>query len=497
MTPKPQSAAVPAGDAGFAVRPSDSGPFVINLCSSTTPMALVQPQAPELKRFTFFMSRRREDGRERFRLHMGYFVTAAEADEWLAVVREIFPAAWVGEAPGKRLRERQAAAQDAARPAVAPVAAPPTRASQPSRANGNGQDPARALAPVRVPTVQPAVRAVPSPARPVAARAPAARPTPPRSVTAPARASAPASPPTTRPAVGQPASNVREVLAQLDAATPTRAQAPAPSISDTQVLRILEERDLRRDDSATDEHRSIELLSPDDSGTRRALREAVAENRPVTFAVQLQWSVQPIDLASVPPLAIFSAYTLYTVEGNRDGRKWYGLRLGFFSDAISAKQVAYYVRSDFASVAVVPVSQQERARAQDEERQSPQNARPIPVKNQTAEEFKLLDDHDPPMEAVREAPRPTPKPAAALRPKPAAVRPAVARAPGSVQGRAKSRPQTLEETLEILGASQLEIDESRGDVINETGVRHLKVEVRKNTAFTRLIDRLTERMTKP
>jgi hypothetical protein len=73
----------------------------------------------------------------------------------------------------------------------------------------------------------------------------------------------------------------------------------------------------------------------------------------------------------------------------------------------------------------------------------------------------------------------------------------VARAPGSVQGRAKSRPQTLEETLEILGASQLEIDESRGDVINETGVRHLKVEVRKNTAFTRLIDRLTERMTKP
>jgi hypothetical protein len=111
MTPKPQSATLPAEDASMPARASESGPFVINLCSSTTPMALAQPEAAELRRFTFFMSRRREEGRERFRLHMGYFVTAAEADEWLTVVREIFPGAWVGEAPGKRLRERQAAAQ--------------------------------------------------------------------------------------------------------------------------------------------------------------------------------------------------------------------------------------------------------------------------------------------------------------------------------------------------------------------------------------------------
>jgi len=70
--------------------------------------------------------------------------------------------------------------------------------------------------------------------------------------------------------------------------------------------------------------------------------------------------VQPIDLARVPPLAIFGAYTLYTVEGSREGRRWFGLRLGFFSDANSAKQVAQYVRSEFSSVAVVPVSLKER-----------------------------------------------------------------------------------------------------------------------------------------
>ena len=59
------------------------------------------------------------------------------------------------------------------------------------------------------------------------------------------------------------------------------------------------------------------------------------------FAVQLMWSVQPIDIAQVPQLAIFSAYTVYGAEGNRDGRRWYGLRLGFFTDAVSAEVDAY------------------------------------------------------------------------------------------------------------------------------------------------------------
>src|ERR1700723_1116443 len=98
-----------ARDAGAAPA-ADSGPFVLNLCSSTTPMALAQTDLAELKRFTFFVSRRFEEGRERFRLHMGYFTTLAEAEEWLNVVREIYPGAWAGEAPGKKLRARAAAA---------------------------------------------------------------------------------------------------------------------------------------------------------------------------------------------------------------------------------------------------------------------------------------------------------------------------------------------------------------------------------------------------
>src|SRR5256714_13022183 len=105
---------------------ASAGPFVLNLCSSTTPMALAQADLPELKRFTFFVSRRFEEGRERFRLHMGYFATLAEAVEWLSVVREIYPGAWAGEAPGKKLRARAAAAAAAqAQHAVGPRPPPP------------------------------------------------------------------------------------------------------------------------------------------------------------------------------------------------------------------------------------------------------------------------------------------------------------------------------------------------------------------------------------
>src|SRR5213082_666471 len=130
-TPQLATGAIARHEARDQTAPA-AGPFVLNLCSSTTPMALAQADLPELKRFTFFVSRRFEEGRERFRLHMGYFATLAEAEEWLSVVREIYPGAWAGEAPGRKLRERATAAAAAqARHAAGPqprIAPPPRRA---------------------------------------------------------------------------------------------------------------------------------------------------------------------------------------------------------------------------------------------------------------------------------------------------------------------------------------------------------------------------------
>ena len=273
--------------------------------------------------------------------------------------------------------------------------------------------------------------------------------------------------------------------------------AADPSLTDTQVLRFLEVRRDEESEKSDDEGASgsISLLKPDDTGTRRALKEAVVQNAPVSFAVQLQWSVQPVELDKVPPLAIFSAYTLYTVEGSRDGRKWYGLRLGFFTDAISAKQVAYYVRSEFASVAVVPVSPQERTRASEDDKKGAGLAFPKKTRHEPVDEFKLIDAEVAP--APLQAP-PT-RQRAATKPAPTAnssQSAASSRRGGKVRAREHRSPQTLEETLEILGAGQLEIDNGNGETLNDSGVRHLRVEVQKNTPFRRLIERLSERVRK-
>jgi hypothetical protein len=299
---------------------------------------------------------------------------------------------------------------------------------------------------------------------------------------------------------------VREVMASLDETGETRMMAvpsafqqqggvDPSSLSDTQVLKILEQRRTESTEGASDEaNTGISLLKPDDTGTRRALKEAVRENAPVAFAVQLQWSVQPVALDKVAPLAIFSAYTLYTVEGSREGRKWYGLRLGFFSDAISAKQVAHYVRSEFTSVAVVPVSPQERARATDDNGKAVA-ALPRKTHEQSrVEEFKLFDDTNT-APAVAPPVRPTAAPAAPSSASKPLAKPLGKRKSGGGKVRAKERrsEKTLEETLEILGASELEMDNGRGELLNDTGVRHLRVEVQKETPFSRLLERLSER----
>ena len=570
-------------------------------------MALAQTELPELKRFTFFVSRRFEEGRERFRLHMGHFATLAEAEEWLAVVREIYPGAWAGEAPGRKLRERAAAAaaaqaQYAAGPqpahapaarsaapvqvpvvhaappvvqpaakAAAPAKAPPAKtpaaqakpAANPTRApqtapaasntpkaaqdaapgrtsakapsiktappprQGAPQTSAAAPAPKAVPAAEktvlvPAILAAPPPQKPAPA-APNAAAAAERTVLVPAivappaaaKPAAPCAPPAAARAGVKPAkpvkpvfedSNVREVLKALgdQHAGETREMrtlpAPPPAagagLTDTQVLKMLETRRAEHAQPLPVENDSgnIPLLKPDDTGTRRALKDAVTSNAPVAFAVQLQWSVQPPDLESVPPLAIFSAYTLYTVEGSRDGRKWYGLRLGFFTDAISAKQVAHYVRSEFASVAVVPVSPGEKARASDQD-VAATLAGPAPARSDPMDEFKLIDES----ESVRAAAAAEIAARGAVAAKSRVPMGRALREAGAPRGRAapeRRGPHSLEETLEILGAGQLSIDNGNGTTLNDSGVRHLHVEVQKNSPFSKLLERLSERLKK-
>jgi hypothetical protein len=333
---------------------------------------------------------------------------------------------------------------------------------------------------------------------------PAAKAPPEPTVQMPALSFAP--PPAPAPAATASATpsltNVRQVLEELD------------DLSDTQTIRLLERHSPYREGSkeaSVDE--AIRVIKPEDAMSMAAIKNEVKRNAPVLFAVQLDWSVTPFDMAKVPPLAIFNAYTLYTTEANREGRTWYGLRLGFFSDAVSAKQVAYYVRSDFKTVSVVPVTTIEKERATDINAERSGAYRAVNVKESQAPTpqsitastsgiFKLLED-DTPDQIVQDvdgesSPRffkPSPDKAPA---KPAAAAPAApasksrkppSKGPARRDAHAQVDEETLDQTLEILGANSLEItNDSSGD----TGVRHLRVKVdKKGSKFASLIDRLS------
>jgi len=268
-----------AADVGWhGVEPNAQALHVITLVSSTAPLPLQAPKAPELAGLAVFRSRRIEDGRERFRLHIGYFPSVAAAEQLLPVVRTLYPAAFVALAPQSNL--------------------------------GSLDDTAVARFSILKPIESAGVEAVAAPE--------------------PAHAAAVMTPPAPEPAVVAPAAT---------------AAAPLPVLAPAVALHA---------PTAAVESAPVAAAAPKPAAETRATQR---------YAVQLVWSKTPIDLAKIPSLAIFGGYLLYAVETEPGGRRMYGVRLGFYEDALSARLVAQYVRSEFKGVAVVPVSEREVTRA--------------------------------------------------------------------------------------------------------------------------------------
>ncbi len=602
--------------------------FVINLCASTSPMALSHPNTPELKRYTFFVSRQREDGRERFRLHMGYFNSQEDAEAMLSRVRDVYPAAWAGPAPtsGVPRRGRVAAVPSPARVAsastqAAPVAAEPAvvqtkpEVAQPAARAASGAQPASVqpekvapaasvepvAATVRVePAAAPGLEAM-SNVRDVLARlsdeAPAREPQPRAAVPARSEAAKPAqaakaaepakAPVTAKPAIQPPkVQAAKPEAAKREAAKPIHAAKPAPAIKPvpataprpgiartetpeldaSQTLRVLEETipaahtavataaaqpaapaatvQARDVPSVVQDNSEVRVVTPEDTQTLQDIQLDAENNAPPCFAVQLVWAVAPIDVSALPHLAIFDAYTLYNVEGSRQGRKWYGLRLGFFSDPNSATSVAHYVRSDYPTVAVVPVANKERDHAKGgagpgarlgEAAPALKPEAEVNLEKQGLDGFELLQDDRPRPEkrdvddigkavaakpvanaGARPAANAAPKSAAAAKApvvsaatRPAGVTAASAaaagpRAAGRPTGKrvvvrqrpqqptraaAPGAPNPLESTLDILGASTLTLDESR-EIVNDSAIRK-PIEKKSGSRFSKLLSRLS------
>ena len=64
----------------------------------TSTQSVPQPRTSGLTKFTFFCSRGWEGNVEQCWLHMGYFAKRAEAEKWLAVLKRLYPQAFVTQA---------------------------------------------------------------------------------------------------------------------------------------------------------------------------------------------------------------------------------------------------------------------------------------------------------------------------------------------------------------------------------------------------------------
>jgi len=208
--------------------------YVITLCTASLPMVLRVPFVHELVGFSVFRSRTVQDGRERYRLCVGYFDSASRAHAALAIVRRHYPKAWISCAPLADL--------------------------------GSLDD---------------------------------------------------------------TLSTAFQMIHRATARVVETAECPAPEVAATALLAV---------------------PAPTASPTQR-------------YVVQLDWSAARVPSTEIPRLAILRAYHLYRGRVYRDEGEHHTLRLGFFSNVHSARQVAEYVRVHFPRVSVVPVSNREHERA--------------------------------------------------------------------------------------------------------------------------------------
>jgi hypothetical protein len=104
--------------------------------------------------------------------------------------------------------------------------------------------------------------------------------------------------------------------------------------------------------------------SLDATQTVRALTELELEDASASlwFVIQLSLAEEAFDPDTLPNLDIFSVYRLYSVAGIDQGRIMHALRLGFFTEEISAGAVASYLAAFYDKPTIKRVSSAERER---------------------------------------------------------------------------------------------------------------------------------------
>ena len=160
-----------------------------------------------------------------------------------------------------------------------------------------------------------------------------------------------------------------EVQAKADAEVRARAEAQARAKAETEA-RAKAAAEARVQANAIKPPVVIQdspLADLDSTQTLRVLTplELHDDAQSKWFVVQLALSEQPVDLHTIPHLDIFDEYRLYTVAGLDQSRVLHSLRLGFFSEQVSADVVAGYLKTFFEAAEIKRVSGAEHERFAD------------------------------------------------------------------------------------------------------------------------------------
>ena len=360
-----------------ATRLGGPGPFVINLSASTAPITVPAKSIAGCEQAHMYQLQRTEDRRPRYRLRLGPFSSEDEADAVLMMVRDIYPGALTATADDDDLRA--IATLRAKTGALPPASEKPAVSSRPA---AKPTAPAAATA-ATVPTLSdtPVSPAKPmAPATPMFTAAPPApaksmAPTIPTLTAAPAASTKPMAPAVPTPSVSPavPATPAAPAIPTVSTApTPAKPMAPAvPAVSATptaeqkvpvRVPAVVPKLNAPVPRQAEESSKRVPNL--DATQTVFALTELELEDASASlwFVIQLSLAEEAFDPDTLPNLDIFSVYRLYSVAGIDQGRIMHALRLGFFTEEISAGAVASYLATFYDKPTIKRVSSAERER---------------------------------------------------------------------------------------------------------------------------------------
>lgn len=403
--------------------------FVINLCASMTPSQLTSKTLPGLEAYRLYQVSRREDGRTRYRLRLGFFTSEADAEAVLATVRSDYPTAFTTclGADEQRFTKGYVPARPQPRPVPTPAAQPeavdratsepaPTQNGAPTAAKAEvielTWEPERPTASAPQPRVnrarpgmddvgeveiswEPTQPAPDTPTPPTAVELTLANDvdantshitrgapkrdevqlTPSASATELKLAADAPPPQASSTATSNAPFHVGKGAHIPDVDLGFATQPPAERTKTPPVLNTTPVRKPAAPAAASTQPRPPQVKARSDAGppeldstqTIRALTstELNDDSQEQWFAIELAVSEQAVNLDTMPHLDIFEAYRLYSVAAAANGKITHSLRLGFFREAVSAEAVSGYLKTFFAAPNVIRVSVAEQLRFRD------------------------------------------------------------------------------------------------------------------------------------